>query len=66
MSASFFSANSISTWRKRSATDDEMEEIGGKSSSSLLTISLSGVEARLEGGETILLIIGLHDSQQRD
>lgn len=43
-----------------------MDEIGGKSSSgSVFIVSRSGVEATLDGGETIPLIIDLQASQQR-
>lgn len=56
--ANFFSANSISTWRKRSAIDDET---GGKSSS---IISRSGVETTLDGGEIVSVIKILQESQQ--
>ncbi len=64
--ANFFSANSISTWRKRSVTDDGVDEIGGKSSSgSLLLVSRSGVDATLDGGEIVPLIKVLQESQQR-
>jgi hypothetical protein len=37
--------------------------MGGKSSSS--TVSRSGVDATLEGGDTAPLIKDLHESQQR-
>jgi len=64
--ANFFSANSISTWRKRSATDDGIDDIGGKSSSLLsLIVSRSGVDAILDGGDIVPFIIDLQESQQR-
>jgi len=61
--ANFFSANSISTWRKRSATDDDID---GKSSSlSSLTISRSGVDGILDAGDIVPFIKDLQESQQR-